>query len=151
MTQRGFYGIGVVGVKTAVNVGTLWRSAGNMGAAFIFTCGRRYPRQASDTIKAWRHVPMFEHADIEALFDNIPHSCVPVAVEQTDRSRGLPAYTHPERAIYVLGAEDTGVPASVLRRCRDVVEIPSLRCLNVAVAGSIVMYDRLAKSARGAA
>lgn len=144
---RGFYGIGIVGAKTPLNVGTLWRSAGLMGAAFIFTAGRRYPKQASDTIKAWKHIPMYELDDADALFDHIPRDCVPVAVEQVLRSRQLPAYTHPERAVYILGAEDTGVPRKVLERCRDVVEIPSSRCLNVAVAGSIVLYDRMAKCA----
>lgn len=61
-TERGFYGIGIVGSKTPINVGTLWRSAGILGASFIFTAGRRYPQQASDTIKAWRHTPFFENA-----------------------------------------------------------------------------------------
>ena len=145
--SRGFFGVGIVGSKTAVNVGTLWRTADALGAAFIFTAGRRYPRQASDTTKAWRHVPMFEFQDAEALFESIPFGCVPVAVELAADARGLPGYTHPERAVYILGAEDTGVPPRVLRRCRDVVRIPGSRCLNVAVAGSIVLYDRVAKAA----
>lgn len=145
---RGFYGIGIVGSKTPLNVGTLWRSAFAMDASFIFTCGRRYPRQASDTVKAWRHVPMFEFADVDALWDAIPHDCVPVAVELTAEARPLAEYTHPERAIYILGAEDHGLPRAALERCRDTIILPGSVCLNVAVAGSIVMYDRMTK--RGA-
>lgn len=145
---RGFYGIGIVGSKTPLNVGTLWRSAYAMDAAFIFTCGRRYPRQASDTVKAWRHVPMFGFADVDAFWEAIPYDCVPVAVELTANARPLAEYTHPERAIYMLGAEDHGLPCTVLERCRDTIILPGAVCLNVAVAGSIVMYDRAAK--RGA-
>lgn len=145
MTPRGFYGVGIVGTKTAVNVGTLWRSAGSMGASFMFTAGRRFPKQASDTIKAWKHVPLFEFADGHALIDGLPTGCVPVAIELDPKARPLASYVHPERACYILGAEDTGVPRSVLDRCRDIVVLPGEHCLNVAVAGSIVLYDRIAK------
>lgn len=146
--ERGFYGVGIVGSKTPINVGTLWRSAGILGASFMFTAGRRYPQQASDTIKAWRHTPFFEFDSAEELFRAIPKGCVPIAVEMGERSRSLPLLVHPERAVYILGAEDTGVPPRVLDRCAYVVSIPGDHSLNVAVAGSIVLYDRVAK--RGA-
>lgn len=145
MTGRGFYGIGIVGSKTAVNVGTLWRSAGILGAAFMFTAGKRYPQQASDTIKAWKHTPMFEYPSSDTLLDNLPKGCIPVAVELADNARELARYVHPERACYLLGAEDVGLSPSLLKRCRDVIRIPGDRSLNVAVAGSIVLYDRLSK------
>lgn len=147
-TTRGFYGIGIVGSKTPLNVGTLWRSAFSLGASFIFTAGRRYPRQASDTVKAWRHVPLIEFADVEALWEAIPYDCVPIAVELDQRARPINNYVHPERAIYLLGAEDHGLPKFALDRARDVIQLPGAYCLNVAVAGSIVMYDRAVK--RGA-
>ena len=145
MTDRGFYGIGIVGSKTPLNVGTLWRSAGILGASFVFTAGRRYPHQASDTIKAWKHTPFFEFADADALFAAIPKGCMPVAIEMGERSRPLQNLVHPERACYILGAEDTGVPQRVLDRCAYVISIPGDHSLNVAVAGSIVLYDRVAK------
>lgn len=47
---RGFFGIGIERSKTEHNVGTLWRTADLLGAAFIFTVGRRYkPRQANSS------------------------------------------------------------------------------------------------------
>lgn len=144
-TQRGFFGIGIVGSKTPINVGTLWRSAGILGAAFIFTAGRRYPHQASDTIKAWRHTPFFEFDTADELFLAIPKGCVPIAVEMSERAKSLPKLTHPERAIYILGAEDTGIPQRVVDRCAYTVSIPGDHSLNVAVAGSIIAYDRIAK------
>lgn len=145
MDARGYFGIGIVGSKTPINVGTLWRSAGILGASFIFTAGRRYPHQASDTIKAWRHVPFFEFDTSDELFTAIPKGCVPIAVEMCERAKPLQTLVHPERAVYILGAEDTGVPQRVLDRCAYVVSIPGGHSLNVAVAGSIVAYDRVAK------
>jgi tRNA G18 (ribose-2'-O)-methylase SpoU len=143
--HRGYFGIGVFHSKTPANMGTLWRSAQNFGAAFCFTVGCRYTVQPSDTTKAYRHIPMFHFASLDDLRGHIPLDCPLVGVEQDEVARELNTYTHPERAIYLLGAEDRGLPRSVMGVCRDVVQISSPMCLNVAVAGSIVMYDRVSR------
>lgn len=139
---RGYFGIGIVGNKTEYNLGTLWRSAHILGASFIFVTGRRYKPQSTDTTSAWKHTPLFQYETPQDLMDHIPRDCVPIAVEIDDRSRSLLNYVHPERAVYILGAEDTGLPKVVLDRCRDIVQLPGSICLNVASVGSIVMYDR---------
>ena len=50
----------------------------------------------------------------------------------------------------MLGSEDTGLPTSVIKACHRTVSLPSVRTesYNVAVAGAVVMYDRLAKQQR---
>lgn len=144
LDRRGYCGVGIVGAKTPANLGTLWRSAALMEASFIFTIGKRWPKQASDTVKAWRHIPLYEYESIADF--KVPNDCSLVAVEQAPRSRDIRDFNHPERAIYLLGAEDRGVPQDLLKKADSVIEIPSEKCLNVAVAGSIVLYDRLAKT-----
>lgn len=49
--------------------------------------------------------------------------------------------------VYLLGAEDHGIPTRVLDRCHYTISIPTIRdwSMNVATAGAIVMYDRLVK------
>jgi tRNA G18 (ribose-2'-O)-methylase SpoU len=86
---------------------------------------------------------MREFDDMEAFLGARPHGCPLVVVEMGGRP--LPLFTHPERAIYILGAEDRGVPREVIRAAQHVVSIPALRTesYNVAVAGSVVMYDRM--------
>lgn len=146
MSARGFCGIGVFRAKTPANIGTLWRSARALGADFIFTVGERYQRQPSDTTKAWRHVPLYRYRDIDDLIDHLPYDCRLVGVELADNALPLPAVIHPERACYLLGAEDHGLSDEQLARCHDVVVIPGAsHCLNVATAGSIVLYDRATK------
>jgi tRNA G18 (ribose-2'-O)-methylase SpoU len=63
----------------------------------------------------------------------------------------LSQFQHPRNAIYILGSEDHGVPKSVLRGCQEVVslEAEGYGSYNVAVAGSIVMYDRMVKMREG--
>jgi len=143
--MRGYCGIGIYNVKHDVNVGGLWRHAQAFGASFIFTIGRRYQKEASDTTKAYRHTPMFCYKDVEAFLANRPRDCQLVGIEIDDRSTPLPGFNHPERAIYLLGAEDHGIPAWLLDKCQYVVEIPSRFCLNVASTGAIVLYDRTTK------
>lgn len=48
--MRGYFEIGIYNNKTPSNLGTLWRSAYQLGAAGIFVIGQRYPKQASDYI-----------------------------------------------------------------------------------------------------
>lgn len=139
---RGYCGIGVYHPKTEANIGTLWRSAHILGADFLFTVGHRYRRQASDTTKAWMHLPLFHFATVDDLVEHLPHACPLVGVELDPRARMLSNFTHEERSCYMLGAEDSGIPLKVLDRCHRVVRLPGAYCLNVAVAGSIVLYHR---------
>lgn len=139
--SRGYCGIGIERSKSPVNVGTLWRSAGILGADFIFTVGKRYPAQASDTIKAWRHIPFWEFTDLDDL--RTPYDCRLIGVEMDARARALDDFDHPERAVYLLGAEDHGLSDGALERCEELIRLPGVHSLNVAVAGSIVLHDRL--------
>lgn len=140
--KRGYFGIGIYHGKTANNLGTLWRSAYQFGAMFIFTIGQRFPKQASDTVKSWQHIPAFEYKTFEQFNENRPHDCPLVGIEFPGRE--LKTYHHPERAIYLLGAEDHGLPDKILDKCQTVLEIPAQRqaSFNVAVAGSIIMFHR---------
>lgn len=141
---RGYFGIGIWHGKTEHNIGTLWRSAHLYGASFIFTVGPRYKMQASDTPKVRRHTPLFEFADIDDLHAHLPYSCPLVGVELDPRAVPLGEFAHPERACYLLGAEDHGLPLAVLDRCHSVVQIETAlpQSMNVAVAGSLVLHAR---------
>jgi len=143
--SRGYFGIGVYHVKTETNIGTLLRSAFQLGADFVFTVGRRYDKQSSDTLKTWRHIPLYHYSDFEDLIGHLPYDCPIVAVETGGGD--LRTFAHPQRCVYLLGAEDNGLPVSVQARCWRMISIGSIRTAsyNVAVAGAIVMYDRWAK------
>lgn len=145
---RGFCAIGIERTKTPMNVGTLWRSAVCLGADFIFTIGRRYPSQASDTVKSWRHVPMFEYADLDDFLSHRPFDVPLVGVELHAEARPLETFTHPERALYLLGPEDGNLSQKAIDHCQHLVQFTSAYCLNVAAAGSVVLYDRQAKLVR---
>jgi tRNA G18 (ribose-2'-O)-methylase SpoU len=141
--MRGFFAIGVYRPKASVNIGTLWRSANIFGAAFVFSVAERYKRQPTDTLETWRHIPLMHFESVEDLWEHLPHDAILTGVELDRNASPLKSYIHPERAVYLLGAEDDGLPDDVMRRCMNLVRLPGQRSLNVAVAGSIVMFDRL--------
>ena len=141
--HRGYFGIGIENSKTKENLGTLWRSAYNLGADFIFVIGKRYKKQCSDTVKAYRHIPLYQFDSMEHFLKSRPYDCQLIGIEITEEAKDIRNFSHPERAIYVLGPEDGNL--SCLKECQSVIKIPSYRCLNVAVAGSIIMYDRILK------
>lgn len=148
-TPRGFFAIGILHNRTPANLGTLWRSAQMYDAAFIFTVGARYRRQASDTPKTPRHKPLFHFRDLDDLVEHLPDACPLVGIELHRDAHMLAAYRHPERACYLLGAEDHGLTNEAIERCHELVQIegPKPQSLNVSVAGSLVMHDRWLRGA----
>ena len=143
---RGFFDIGIYGLKTTKNIGTLWRSAQVLKADFIFLIGKRYETMKTDTMKSWKHIPLFEYENFEQFYASRPKGSKLIGIELDERSMPLTTYQHPERAIYLLGAEDKGLPQAILSRCDEIVQIPGEFSLNVSVVGSIVLYDRLLKT-----
>lgn len=139
---RGYFEIGIYQGKTPANLGTLWRSAFQLGAAGIFVIGARYHRQTSDTVKAYRHIPLREFQDFDHFQNSRPYDCLLIGIEMGGRP--LSGYCHPERAIYLLGAEDHGLPKKAIEKCQSVISLEAVNTLsyNVAVAGSLVMYHR---------
>lgn len=140
--KRGFFGIAMYNTKTPSNWGTLLRTANLMEADFIATIGKRYNHQCSDTLKTPRHIPMFHFKTFEDFKKHLPYDCRLVGIELDDRAKDLAEYSHPERACYLLGAEDHGIPEKVLQDCHDVVKLRGRYSMNVSVAGSIVLYHR---------
>lgn len=142
---QGYYAIGVFNAKTEHNVGTLWRSAYILGASYIFTVGKRYKKQSSDVVRAWARIPYFHYDTFEDLLENIPYDCRLIGIELDDRAEFLHEFSHPKRAIYLLGSEDQGLPENILEKCHMLVKLPGNSSMNVGVTGSIVCHDRISK------
>lgn len=142
--MRGYFGIGVEGISKEANVGNLARSAHAFGASFFFTIAPDVDVQAmrvSDTANSFDHVPYYEYESVKSF--ELPEKCSLVAVEFVDDSIDLPSFRHPVRAAYVLGPEMGSVSPELLEQCDHIVKIPMKFCINVGVAGALVMYDRL--------
>ena len=141
--MRGYFGIGVERISKPMNVGSLFRSAHAFGADFVFaiapTVDLRKVKRA-DTSETHRHVPLYEFPRADDLV--LPRGCQLVGVELLDEAHDLPSFTHPEQAAYILGPEKGELSPDIVERCEYIVKIPTKFCVNVGVAGAILMYDR---------
>jgi tRNA G18 (ribose-2'-O)-methylase SpoU len=143
LSARGFFGIGAERISKALNLGNLMRSAHGFGASFTFTIGAAYAalEARADTSKGSQHLPHYNWSTPADLV--LPAGCRLVGVELLDAAIDLPSFRHPLRAAYVLGPEQGALSPELLARCQHVVRIPSSFCINLAMAGAIVMYDRM--------
>lgn len=142
--MRGYFGIGIEGVSKPMNLGSLLRTAHAFGASFLFTIGGVVSRRQienADTSSAMANVPLHEYGDIDSL--QLPRGCRLVGVELLEDAVDMPSFHHPIQAAYVLGAERSSLSPALVARCDYLVRIPTRFCLNLAIAGSVVMYDRM--------
>src|ERR1700733_9394726 len=147
--SRGYFGIGVEGVSKPANVGPLLRPPPAFGAAFCFVVDAGFDARAgrlADTADTPNHVPLWRFPNLDSL--QLPQHCVLVGVELLQSATDLPSFRHPLNAAYVLGPERSGLSPATLAHCRHVVRIPTRFALNLAVAGALVLYDRLLQHGR---
>ena len=142
--MRGYFGIGVENISKPMNLGNLMRSAHAFGASFFFTVAANFDAEEvakSDTAHSAEHVPLYVFNDVDALV--LPRQCRLIGVEFDADAEELPQMRHPPVAAYVLGREKGSLSDGMRARCDGLVKIPTKFCVNVGVAGAIVMYDRL--------
>lgn len=147
--MRGYFAIGVEGVTKPMNVGALMRTAHAFGASFVFTLAANYPRDEAnlaDTSDLAGSVPFYEFASIADFA--LPRDCALVGVELMDDAVELPSFRHPRAAAYIMGPERGSLSPEIVARCAHVVKIPTRFSINLALAGALVMYDRLISRGR---
>ncbi len=141
--SRGYFAIGAERSSKALNLGNLLRSAHAFGASFTFTIGAQYQalEARADTSKGHWHLPHYNWGTPGDMI--LPKGCKLVGIELLDEAIALPSFRHPLQAAYVLGPERGSLSDALLERCDFTVKIPTSFCVNVAMAGAIVMYDRV--------
>lgn len=146
MKNRGFVSIGLVSPKTPANIGSVLRAAGCYEADFVAISGARGHKAvthcATDTMKAYRHIPTVL---VDDIFDAHPVGSIPVAVDLVSNATSLVEFEHPESAFYIFGPEDGTLGGENLKRCARRVYVPTAQCMNLAATVNVILYDRLAK------
>ena len=146
--SKGYFAIGAERMSKSLNLGNLMRSAHGFGASFTFTVGTNYQalEAHADTSKGQLHLPHYNWTNLDDMA--LPQGCKLVGIELIEDAIDLPSFRHPLRAAYVLGPEMGSLSKPLIERCDYVVKIPTSFCVNVAIAGAIVMYDRVKSLAR---
>jgi tRNA G18 (ribose-2'-O)-methylase SpoU len=141
--MRGYFGVGAEGISKPMNLGNLIRSAHAFGASFVFLVDAHYTVASalSDTSQAERQLPLYRFGSVEELV--LPNRCALIGVELLDEAIELPSFRHSLNAAYVFGPERSSLSPAMVARCEHVVMVPTRFCINLAVAGAVVMYDRM--------
>jgi len=141
---RGFACVALDSPKFAANVGAVLRASYCYGVAQvnIARCRSKDLDFKNNTSKAHRHIPTFI---VDDPLEYRPHGTQVVAVDLVADAIPLPRFIHPERAMYVFGAEDATLGKRILDRAQHRVMIPTAVCMNLAATVNVVLYDRMAK------
>ena len=140
---RGYFAIGAERISKPLNLGNLIRSAHAFGASFFFTIGA-HPKAldfSSDTSNTLSRIPYYHWEKPEDM--SLPGDCRLVGIELMSEAQDLPSFRHPMKAAYVLGPELGVLSPDVIERCDHLIRIPTQFSINVAMAGAIIMYDRV--------
>lgn len=140
-------------IRSAHNVGAMFRTADGAGVERIYLCGHtpapidRFGRVRQDIAKtalgATATIP-WEVCEVPTVIQSLQQKGITiVALEQTSEAVSLCAFTPPPNVAYVVGNEVTGVSAEWLAAASQTIEIPMCgqkESLNVAVATGIMLY-----------
>jgi tRNA G18 (ribose-2'-O)-methylase SpoU len=142
--MQGFFGVGIDGSNKIMNAGNLLRTTHAFGGSFFFFVRPSLDMdelEQSDTARSTGEMPVYRFNTAKDLL--LPSGCSLVGVELTDDAVDLPNFRHPKQVAYVLGPEKGNLSPEMQARCDHIVKIPMKFCVNVGIAGAIVIYDRM--------
>lgn len=144
-------------IRSAYNVGAIFRTADAAGVAKVYLTGYtptpidRFGRVQAEisktSLSASESMPWEARESMVDLIKELQENGVKVvAVELAKGSVRLSDFPVPEQVAYILGNEVTGVSEAALAEADAIVEIPMLgqkESLNVSVAAGIILYHGL--------
>lgn len=148
-------------VRSAYNVGAVFRTADGAGVGKIYICGyspcpvtgrKIYKTPAEKMIEktalgAEKNIPWEKCKNISRLLGKLKKEKIKIiALEQAKNSVDLKKLKPKFPLALILGNEVKGISKTILKKCDKVVSIPmrgQKESLNVSVAAGIAMYEIL--------
>ncbi len=131
-------------IRSAYNVGSLFRTADAAGVSKIYCCGFTPTPAQKTALGAENTVPWEHFSQSWRLIKKLKKEGFHIAsLEITKQSINMFSYTPTFPIAIMLGNEISGVKKSLLNRSDSVIHIPMhgmKESLNVAVAGGIALY-----------
>ena len=138
-------------LRSAFNVGSIFRTADTARIAGITTCGYTahppHPKLEKTALGTLDYVPTNHCVSTAAAVTSLQARNIPVwALETTSHSRIYTTVQYPRPLALVLGNEALGVNHQVLEQCDELIQIPMYgfkNSLNVASACAVVVFEIL--------
>lgn len=144
-------------VRSAFNVGSIFRTADAAGVECLHLCGITcwppHPKLEKTSLGAHQYVRWMRHESTqEALAWLKDHNIPIVALETGEKAEVMGRFAWPQPVALVLGHEVLGVDDEILQACDHHLRIPMFgvkNSLNVASAFAVVVYDLVARAGVG--
>lgn len=144
-------------IRSVENVGAMFRTADAAGINKIYLTGYtplpldRFGRKRGDLAKsalgAEEFVPWEQKKNISSLLKILKEEKFQIiGIEQDDNSIDYKKVKLKNSNAFIVGAEVTGIPKNVLKKCDVIAEIPmrgKKESLNVSVALGVVLFAAL--------
>lgn len=138
-------------VRSAFNVGSIFRTADAAGMACIHLCGITcwppHPKLEKTSLGSHQYVPWQHHDTTQAALLALRAQNIPiVALETHPQAETMGSFRWPQAVAIVFGHEVVGVSQEVMELADIYLRIPMFgvkNSLNVASAFAIVAYDLL--------
>lgn len=135
-------------IRSALNVGAIFRTCDAAGVRKLYLCGiTPYPPHNRIPKTALGAIELVEWERVESTSELVSRlkqdGYFIAAVEQTTKSKPFHQVDYPEKTAIVFGHEITGVSAEVISEADVAVDIPMFgqkESLNVATSVGIVSY-----------
>lgn len=163
MQNNRFFAVIVHNVRSAYNVGSIFRSADCAGVNMIYISGYSPSPARSDSVcltnsqkmiaktalGAENYVDWKRVSRIGNLLRRLKDDGFEiVALEQDEKSIEIESFKPKSRIALIVGNEPRGINSRVLNKCDSIMEIPMMggkKSLNVSVAFGIAAFDIYSK------
>lgn len=157
MRERKFYLI-LHRIRSAYNVGSMFRSADGIGVDKIFITGFTQSPSKKDfalqskaekmlsktALGADRYVPWEKASDLGKLIEKLKNENFQIiALEQSEKSIDYRDFKTSNKIALIVGNEPRGIDKRILKKCDIIMELPmrgQKQSLNVAVALGVAGY-----------
>jgi len=135
-------------VRSALNVGAIFRTCDAAGVSKLFLCGITpfppHPKVLKTALGAEDFVEFTYEKDVNKTIDYLIHNDFTIiSIEQTNESQMYTDIIFPDKIALVFGNEITGVQKAFLDKSAMHVELPMIgqkESLNVATTAGIMLY-----------
>lgn len=138
-------------IRSAYNVGTIYRTAETAGIHHIVTCGITpsppHPKVMKTALTSCENIPTTHYMNcMDAIRQLQIDGYTIISLETTSKSVNYHEMKYPKKVALVVGHEKTGVSHSIMEHSDHIIEIPTYglkNSLNVVTATSIVLFEVL--------
>jgi tRNA G18 (ribose-2'-O)-methylase SpoU len=136
-------------IRSALNVGAIFRTADAVGAKQLLLCGITpyppHPRIPKTALGATENVEWHHYDNIENAINYLKEMEYQIiAVEKTNQAQNIYNFSFPDKTALVFGNEINGVSYKIIQVANQTIQIPMLgikESLNVATTVGITAYE----------